>query len=70
MYNEHCPVKKVKLTHNKDYKPWFTKGLQNACKKKKNLYARYLKTKSTEDPSRYKNYKNKLTSILIQHETD
>ena len=64
MYNEHCPVKKVKLTQNKDFKPWFTKGLQNACKKKNNLYARYLKTKSTKDLSRYKNYKNKLTSIL------
>ena len=64
MYNEHCPVKKVKLAHSKVYKPWFTKGLQNACKKKNNLYVKYLKTKSTEDITRYKTYKNKLTSIL------
>ena len=69
-YNEHCPIKKVKISNKKKYKPWFTNGLQNACKKKNNLYARFLKTKSKEDEIKYKNYKNKLTRILRNCEKD
>ena len=46
------------------YKPWFTKGLQNACKKKNNLYANYLSCNTPQTLEKYKKYKNKLTKIL------
>ena len=69
-FNEHCPIRKVKISNKKKYKPWFTNGLQNACKKKNNLYAIFLKTKCKEDEIRYKNYKNKLTRILRNSEKD
>ena len=45
-------------------KPWLTKGLLNACKKKSNLHRAYVKTNSTKVLDKYKIYKNKLTSII------
>ena len=42
-------------------KPWFHKGLKNACAKKNQLYKNYLKYRTTESCERYK---NKLVSIL------
>ena len=64
LYNNHCPVKQIKITKRKLYKPWFTKGLQNACKKKNNLYANYLSCDTPEALHKYKKYKNKLTKVL------
>ena len=64
LYNNHCPVKQIKITKRKLYKPWFTKGLQNACKKKNNLYANYLSCDTPEALQKYKKYKNKLTKVL------
>ena len=43
--NIHSPIKKVHIKNNNEYKPWFTKGLANACKKK-NIYKKYLACKS------------------------
>ena len=54
LYNEHCPVKQIKATKRNVYKPWFTKGLKNACKKKNNLYALYLKCNCTQALEKYK----------------
>jgi len=62
-YHNCCPITKYRTSH-KNEKPWFTKGLKNACRKKNNLYYRFLKTKSTVDEVKYKTYKNKLTQIL------
>ena len=45
-------------------KPWVTRGLQNACKKKNNLYKQFLKLRTKEAECRYKNIKNKLTYIF------
>ena len=64
LYNQNCPVKQIKITKRKTYKPWFTKGLQNACKKKNNLYALALKSNNSVSLERYKKNKNKLTKIL------
>ena len=64
LYNQNCPVKQIKITKRKTYKPWFTKGLQNACKKKNNLYALALKSNNSVSLERYRKYKNKLTKIL------
>lgn len=65
IYNKHCPVNKVcaKDLNNKT-KPWITNGLRNACKKKNNLYRKYLQCRTKIAENKYKTYKNKLTSIL------
>ena len=26
LYNTHCPIKKMQIKNNNQYKPWFTKG--------------------------------------------
>lgn len=64
--NKCCPYIKMKIgnRNNNDSKPWFTHGLKNACCKKNALFRTFLKSKSTEDESRYKLYENRLTTIL------
>ena len=64
LFDKNYPVKRITIKNNKYEKPWFTPGLKNACKKKNNLYRRFLKCRSKEAESRYKAYKNKLTGIL------
>ena len=68
-YDKHCPVKKncSKVNGNK-IKPWFTSGLRNACKKKNNLYRKFLQCRSKSAEEKYKVYKNKLTTILRNSE--
>jgi hypothetical protein len=62
LYDITCPIKKVKL--KKQIKqPWLTNGLINACKKQKTLYRKFIQSRSIECEKKYKNYKNKLTSI-------
>ena len=64
LFNKNCPIKRIMIKIDKYDKPWITPGLKNACKKKNNLYRRFLKCRSKEAESRYKSYKNKLTGIL------
>lgn len=33
-YNEHCPIRKVKISNKKKYKPWFTNGYKMPVKRK------------------------------------
>ena len=66
-FNKCCPVAEIKVRRNTN-KPWLTKGLINACRKKNHLYKRQLQTKHNDDVSRYLTYKNKLTSILCKAE--
>ena len=64
-FNKCCPEREVEIqTNNKNSKPWFTKGLKNACRKKNHLYKESIKSKSTTDEIKYKMYKNKLTTII------
>ena len=63
LYDKHRPCKE-KRVYNNDLKPWFTKCLKNACKKKNRLYRRFLSHRSLEKETRYKLYKNKLPFIL------
>ena len=51
-------------------KPWITNGLKNACRKKNRLYKIWLHSQTPAAESRYKTYKNKLTSILRTAEKD
>lgn len=64
LYNECCPVRKMSIKTIKSDKAWVTKGLKNACKKKKTLYIKFLKKRISESEQRYKTYKNKLNSVL------
>ena len=64
VYNECCPVRQVKLKQIVKQKPWMTRGLINACKKKNSLYRIYLKVRTFQSNQTYKCYKNKLTKIL------
>ena len=63
-YNKHCPNKKIRITKRDEQKPWLTNGLRNACLKKNKMYKDFLKKRTKTSESKYKTYKNKLTSIL------
>ena len=69
-YNDCFPLKKVLVGNGRKDKPWVTKGLRNACKKKRNLYVKFLKRRSSESEQRYKTYKNKLNSIMTRCKKD
>lgn len=64
LYNKYCPLINCKNRKRYEHCPWLTKGLQNACKKKNNLYAKFIKLKTKESEIKYKTYKNKLTDII------
>ena len=49
-------------------KPWFTRGLYQSVQKKARLYRKWLCSRSDSDLSKYKKYKNKLTSLLRSSE--
>ena len=63
-YNICCPVKTIRVQVARRDKPWITNGLKNACRKKNRLYKIWLHSQTPAAESRYKIYKNKLTSIL------
>ena len=63
-YNICCPVKTIRAQVARRDKPWITNGLKNACRKKTRLYQIWLHSQTPAAESRYKTYKNKLTSIL------
>ena len=65
LYNKHCPVKKLCFNDGKVVtKPWITKGLAKACKKKNRLYKDFLCNRTQLACQKYKAYKNKLTTVL------
>ena len=57
LYDKSCPIKKIRRRHRKqeetrrhrNIKPWLTKGLPNACKKKNSLYKNFIRTKDAND---------------------
>ena len=65
LYNATCPLKKVTVRARNKYKPWITTGL-----KKMPVVLKFLRTRNYETETRYKTYKNKLTSILRHCERD
>lgn len=64
LYNRFCPI--INVINENRYKncPWLTKGLKNACKKKNNLYVKFIKLRTKDSELKYKMYKNKLTTII------
>uniref|UniRef100_A0A8C6LAH3 Reverse transcriptase domain-containing protein n=1 Tax=Nothobranchius furzeri TaxID=105023 RepID=A0A8C6LAH3_NOTFU len=64
LYEKNCPLL-YKVDKNKyAKKPWITKGIQKACRKKNKLYKDFLKKRTEEAEQNYKIYKNKLISIM------
>ena len=71
LYNKYCPLKKSQSPQkHKNEKPWITKGLENACKKKNTLYKLFIKHRTEEAEKRYKLYKNKLVNIIRANKKD
>lgn len=66
LYNEKCPTKILGDKARSDKKPWITKGIIKACKKKNKLYRNFIKYRTIYAERQYKVYKNKLTSIMRQ----
>ena len=64
LYDKHCPLKQIKLNSIYREKPWITNSLKNCCHKKNELYKKYVKNRNLVNESKYKNYKNRLTSLL------
>ena len=64
-YEKCCPVKKVRVdVNNGCIKPWFTKGLRNACRKKNCLYKKFLQNRTDTAEMKYQAHKNKLASVI------
>ena len=53
LYNNCCPIVKVKCRNNKD-KPWITNGIRNASRKKNYLYKLFIKKQTHNSENRYK----------------
>lgn len=64
LYDKHCPLVKKIVKQKYIEKPWISKGIINACKKKNLLYKEFLKKRTIEAEQKYKLYKNKLTKII------
>ena len=64
LYNNNCPIRQYSRKHKYSDRPWITKGLQNACKKKNTLYREFIKERTKEAENKYKKYKYKLISII------
>ncbi len=69
LYEKHCGLRSITKKNAID-KPWMTKGLRNAYKKKNYLYRCFLKLRSKEAEDTYKKYKNKLVWIIRRHKKE
>jgi hypothetical protein len=70
LHNTCFPLTSVKINPMKDSKPWISLSILNSVKKKNSLYKQYLRSRSDRNLNKYKQYKNKLTTILRQAEKD
>ena len=63
LYNTHFPRQKVKYAYN-TRKPWLSHELEEAIKKKYQLFFKYRKTNYVQNETNYKIYRNKLKHVL------
>ena len=62
--NQHAPLKRCNKRNNKILvKPWISHEILQGYKTKRKLYHQKLRTKSTEDIRKYKDFSNKLTRM-------
>ena len=64
LLEKYCPMSVTSSKNQNNMKPWLTKALINACKKKNTMYRKFVESKLQADEVKYKVYKNKLTKIL------
>lgn len=64
LYDYYCPVRKVKVKPKNKQNLWMTKGLVKACKKKEQLYKDFIKHRTKDKAYKYKQYRNRLTTII------
>ena len=62
LYDKNCPLKRICIDKNRNRHQWFTNGLRNACHKKNKLYKDFLKKRTHESESKYKNCNKKSTT--------
>ena len=67
IYDESFPINRVKIRY-RNRLPWLSNGLKSSIKLKNKLYQISLKHPTTFNIYKYKQYKNKLTSILKYEE--
>ena len=64
LHNSCFPLEKIRINTRHQNKPWITTAVLKSIQKKNSLYKRYMRTRTSEMLSKYKIYKNKLTTIL------
>ena len=64
LYNECFPVRNYKISKYRCRKPWLTNGLKQCIKIKNKLYVTSIKFPTIYNISKYKEYRNKLHSLL------
>lgn len=64
VYDKHCPEKKIRIDNKKPKKPWLTNNLIKCCRKKYQLYKKFIKNRTIKNEQQFKNYRNKLKIIL------
>lgn len=63
LYNDCFPVKQTTRKNDKN-KPWLTTGLAKSIKIKNSLYKKFIKSPTTTNHKKFKQYRNKLTSLI------
>ena len=63
IYNRNFPLISRK-TGKKNNQPWITQSIINSCNHKNRLYRRFLRNPSEANRRLYKNYRNRLTTII------
>jgi len=65
IYDECIPMRKYKCTNKTEPRfPWITRGLLKSINTKNKLYKRYIQKPCEERLSIFKNYRNKLNSLI------
>ena len=64
LHEKYFPPVKMKIRDSHTGKPWISHAISNSIKKKSKMYKDYLTSKLPEMLSKYKKYKNRLTTII------
>ena len=63
-YDKNIPLVESRTKKNKPQNPWITKGIFNSLKIRNKLYKSYVNKPSEQSLVKYKQYRNRLTSII------
>ena len=64
LYDEMCPLKKVKIKKCNTHNPWITSGILKSITTKKKLYKRFVNDRTLFNKLKFTSYKNKLTNVI------